>query len=274
MSSGELLAERAGDAVAMLRINRPQVHNAMHSRLIAALADAVGDLSRDGSVRAVVITGTGDRAFSAGADLHEVSGLDAGAALRLMAGGQAAFRRIEESCVPVIAAVNGLALGGGFELALACSFAVLSERATLGLPEAGLGLIPGYGATQRLTRVAGPAVARYVMLSGRRISAEEAHRWGLTPVPPVPAGHLLDSAVRLATEISTRGPQACARILHLVDLAADQSLDGGLSVETRLAAEAIGSAEGKEGVRAFIERRTPRFEEVPSALEAFPGTSR
>jgi len=178
-----------------------------------------------------------------------------------MAAGQAALRRIEGSRVPVIAAVNGLALGGGFELALACSFMVLSERATLGLPEAGLGLIPGYGGTQRLTRVTGSAVARYVMLTGRRISAAQAYQWGLTPVPPVPTDQLLGTAVGLAAEIAARGPRACASILRLVDLAADQTLDGGLAAETRLAAGAIGSAEGKEGIRAFTERRPPHFAE-------------
>lgn len=257
MSSAELVIERPAADVVTVRINRPEVHNALHSQLVSELADAVDDASR--TARAVVITGTGEKAFSAGADLGELQGLDADAALRVLAGGQAAFRRIESCPVPVIAAVNGLALGGGFELALACSFTVLSERASLGLPEAGLGLIPGYGGTQRLTRVVGPAVARYVMLTGRRVSAVEAHTWGLTPMPPVPLDDLLATATELAIEIAARGPNACARILRLVDLAHDQTLDGGLSIETRQAAEAIGSPEGREGMRAFTERRPPAF---------------
>ncbi|CAI7978336.1 putative enoyl-CoA hydratase [Frankia sp. Hr75.2] len=258
MSSDELVVERG--RVAVVRINRPQVHNALHSGLAAKLAEAVTGLADDGGVRAIVLTGTGEKAFSAGADLNELTGLDNAAATRVLAAGQAAFRAVEQSEVPVIAAVNGLALGGGFELALACSFPVLAERASLGLPETGLGLIPGYGGTQRLARVAGPAVARFVALTGRRVKAGQAHQWGITPVPPVPGDQLLEYAIQLATEIADRGPRAAAKVLRLIDLAADQTLDGGLSMETRLAADAVSSAEGAEGIRAFTARETPKFE--------------
>ncbi|MCL3819386.1 enoyl-CoA hydratase/isomerase family protein [Aeromicrobium wangtongii] len=259
MSGADLVVEHLGQRVALVRMDRPAKHNALDGSLITAIADAIATLAESGTVGAIVLTGSGERAFSAGADLQELAGLDRSAAIAVMTRGQAAFRQIELSPVPVVAAVNGIALGGGFELALACSFTVLSEGASLGLPETGLGLIPGYGGTQRLTRVAGPAVARYVALSGARISAEQAYQWGMTPVPPVPSQSLLPHAIELAEQVAARGPRANASVLALIDRAGHESLDGGLAAETRLAAAAIASDEGREGTAAFTERRAPRF---------------
>lgn len=260
MTDREIVVEHRDGAIAVVRINRPHVHNALHAALIAELAATVSErLAADGSTRAIVLTGTGEKAFSAGADLRELDGLDAAGALRVMEAGQAAFRRIEQCRVPVIAAVNGLALGGGFELVLCCSFAVLSASASLGLPEAGLGLIPGYGGTQRLARAVGAATARYVMLTGSRLSADDAYRLGLSPVPPVPGPELLARATGLASEIAARAPAACAAILDLVGAGLDRPLDEGLARETRGAATAIASAEAAEGIAAFQQRRAPRF---------------
>jgi enoyl-CoA hydratase len=245
--------------VTVVRIARPEVHNALNAEVLQQLDAAVADASVDGATRAIVLTGTGDRAFSAGADLDELAGLDAAGAHAVLRSGQQVLRRIETSPVPVIAAVNGLALGGGFELVLASSFPVLAERSTLGLPEAGLGLIPGYGGTQRLTRTVGPQVARHVMLTGQRLTAARAYELGLTPLPPVTDAEVVDVACRAAAQVADRGPQAVRAILDAVRVAGDAPVETGLALESALAGIATGSAEAAEGVAAFKERRRPEF---------------
>lgn len=167
---GDLNVSRDG-AVQVLEINRPQAMNALNGRLICDLRDEVCRAEADSSVRVVVITGAGTKAFSAGADLDELDGLDVASARRVMQEGQHAFRDIASSDLPVIAAVNGLALGGGFELVLASTFAMTSELASFGLPESRLGLIPGYGGTQRLAPLIGAASAAHLMLTGDRLTA-------------------------------------------------------------------------------------------------------
>jgi enoyl-CoA hydratase len=260
MSTGEVVAERAGDQpIGLVRINRPAVHNALNRGVIAGLLAAVEGFAGDGSTRAVIITGTGERSFCAGADLGELAGLGQDDALDVLRRGQRAFRRIEKSPIPVIAAVNGLALGGGFELVLCCSFALLSEQAQLGLPEAGLGLVPGYGGTQRLTRAAGPAWARFVMLTGRRITAGQAYQLGLTPLPPLPSAELLPAALELAGDICARGPAACQTILGLTGRALDWPLDDGLAAESARAALAVAGPEAAEGIAAFQQKRPADF---------------
>lgn len=260
MSKEFVAVDVSGDGrVATVRINRPHVHNALNAALLQRLGDEIGALSTDSNTRAIVLTGTGGKAFSAGADLDELATLGAAAAHAVMSAGQAVIRHIEKSPVPVIAAVNGLALGGGFELVLACSFAVMSRKASLGLPETGLGLIPGYGGTQRLARVVGPAVARHVMLTGSRIVAERAYQLGLAVVPPTEPEELLPIALQIAETVAGRGPQACRAVLEAVDRGMDMPLDAGLALETGLAALAIGGSESSEGVTAFKEKRAPTF---------------
>ncbi|GAB3563288.1 enoyl-CoA hydratase-related protein [Amycolatopsis endophytica] len=259
--SDEFVVVERDDAVATVRINRPDVHNALNAALLRRLGDEIAALGRDGRIRAIVVTGTGEKAFSAGADLDELAPLDAESAVPVMRAGQAVIRGIERSRVPVVAAVNGLALGGGFELVLACSFAVVSRKAAFGLPESGLGLIPGYGGTQRLARVAGPAVARHVMLTGSRIDAERAHQLGLAVMAPTEPEDLLPEALRIARTIAARGPRAVRAILGAVDRGLDMALEAGLDLETGLAALAIGSREAAEGVAAFQGKRAPEFED-------------
>ncbi|MGI6876073.1 enoyl-CoA hydratase/isomerase family protein [Amycolatopsis sp. 3B14] len=256
----DLLVERT-DATVTLTIHRPAALNALTGELLGDLRRCVAEAAGDPAVRAVVITGSGQKAFSAGADLNEITalGTDLARARELMSRGQAALREIERAPVPVIAAVNGLALGGGFELVLASTFAVLSTRASLGLPESSLGLIPGYGGTQRLPHAVGQRVAAHLMLTGTRLSADHAHALGLTPVPPVAPDELLPTAASIAGTIASRGPLAVRAILRAVEAARDLPLDEGLSTETELAARAIVSAESTEGVAAFTERRTPVF---------------
>lgn len=251
----DLLIERNGD-VGVLTINRPKVYNALNAKLMRDLADAVVTLGSEG-VGAIVITGTGPKAFSAGADLDELAGLDATEAQRVLGSGQRALAAIEASRVPVIAAVNGLALGGGFELILATTFPVLSEHASMGLPESGLGLIPGYGGTQRLPAAIGKPAAAHVMLTGERLGAQRAYELGLTPVAPVAGEALLDTTLEIARSIAARGPRAHAAILQA--LATTAPTGSALAFETGLAAIATAGAEAAEGVAAFREKRSPDF---------------
>ena len=176
-----------------------------------------------------------------------------------IAAGQATMDRVAAADVPVVAAVDGLALGGGFELALAATFTVLSESASLGLPESGLGLIPGYGGTQRLPRAIGARTATYLMTTGTRLDARRAYELGLSPVAPVPSARLVDTAHEIADRIAAQGPRAVRSILRAVRGGADGSLATGLGLEAGLAALAVAGAESAEGVEAFLARRTPRF---------------
>ena len=235
------------------------MHNALNAQVLAELDRAVAALPADG-VRAAVLIGTGSRAFSAGADLDELAGLTAEQAHEVLSAGQAVLSRIERSPVPVIAAVNGLALGGGFELVLACTIPVLVEGAQLGLPEAGLGLMPGYGGTQRLARRVGAPVAAHAMLTGERIGADRAFALGLTPVAPVPGESLLDTALDLARTIAARGPRAVRAVLLALRHGADVPLEAGLAFESALAGLITGGDEAAEGIAAFKLRRKPSFD--------------
>jgi enoyl-CoA hydratase len=243
-------------AVRVLRIERPDAHNALNAAVLQRLDEELDRLSAD-RVRALVVTGVG-RAFSAGADLTELSGLDADEGRALLATGQHVFRRLERLPVASIAAVNGAALGGGFELALACSFIVAGRRASFGLPETALGLMPGYGGTQRLPRAVGLQVARRIILTGERLPAGRAWEVGICAEPPLDDEALVDHAVGLAGQIARRGPQATARVLEA--LATGAPSDANLDHELALAAMATASREAREGVSAFLEKREPDFE--------------
>jgi len=258
VSEDVLLVERQGP-VATVTIDRPRVHNALNRQVLADLDRTLAGLAAEG-VRAVVLTGSGTRAFSAGADLDELSGLSAEQAHTVLSAGQSVVARIERSPVPVVAAVNGLALGGGFEVVLACTFAVLADTASLGLPEAGLGLMPGYGGTQRLARRVGRPVAAHAMLTGERISADRAYALGLTPVAPVPVDTVVDTARELALRIAARGPRAVRAVLLALHHGADVPLDAGLALESALAGLVTGGDEAAEGIAAFQDRRPPAFD--------------
>ncbi|KWX20173.1 crotonase [Mycolicibacterium wolinskyi] len=250
--------DRVGD-ITTLTINRPEAFNALNSEVVSGLAAAVRDAADDPGVRAVIVTGSGEKAFSAGADLKELAGMGPDLAHQTMSRGQQAFRAIERAAISVIAAVNGVALGGGFELILACTIPVLSTKASMGLPESGLGLIPGYGGTQRLPRVVGEKVAAHLMLTGTRIDADRAYSLGLTPVPPVEPAELLSTATAVAEKIAGQGPLAVRAILHALDVGRDGPIDTALGVETGLAALAISGEESTEGIAAFLERRPAKF---------------
>ena len=259
-----LLMEQAGP-VTTLTINRPEAYNALNADLLAALRDSVLTAEADPSVRVVVVTGAGEKMFSAGADLKELAGMSSDRAHETMRAGQRVMRDLERAAVPVVAAVNGLALGGGFELVLTATFAVLSTRASLGLPESSLGLIPGYGGTQRLPRAIGAQTAAYLMLTGARLDADQAFQLGLTPIPPVAPKDLMATATVIAQTIAAQGPLAVRSILAAIEGGRDASLDAGLQLETGLAALAVGGAESDEGVAAFLQRRTADFPDAGAA---------
>ena len=246
-------------AVVLATIDRQASYNALDAAVVADLQAVVEQAEFSPRTRAVVVTGAGDKAFSAGADLKELAGMSADRAHETMRAGQRAFRAIEQAEVPVIAAVNGLALGGGFELALAATFPLLSTRASLGLPESSLGLIPGYGGTQRLPRGIGRRVAAHLMLTGHRLDAQRAYDLGLSPLPPIAPDDLVETAVSVAETIARQGPLAVRSILQAVDRGADADLESGLACETGLAALAIAGGESTEGIAAFLEKRPASF---------------
>lgn len=253
---GVLISEQRG-RVRYLQLNRPRVMNALNAKVFSLLEAELDSIRTDRGTRVVVITGVGGRAFSAGADLDELMGLDAVDIRRLLGRGQRIFRAIEKLGTPTIAAVNGYALGGGFELALSCSLIVAAGSAKFGLPEVGLGLMPGYGGTQRLPRLIGTQAALRLMLTGQRIDAARAHELGVLSQPPVQGEELSDTASELAEEISCGSSRAATLILEAVSTSGD--LDSGLAHETTLAALAASSKDAAEGARAFREGRTPNF---------------
>lgn len=254
----DLLVEKAATVVTVT-INRPHAANALNTAVLAELRSVIHETVHEPSVRAIVITGSGDKAFSAGADLKELAGMTTERAYAMLSAGQTVLRELERAPVPVITAVNGVALGGGFELVLASTFPVMSTTASLGLPESGLGLIPGYGGTQRLPRAVGSRLAAYLMMTGTRLSAARAYDLGLTPVPPVSPASLPSMVREIAEGVAAQGPKAVRSILRALEAGRDATLDGGLALETELAARAVGGEESAEGIGAFLERRTPLF---------------
>lgn len=254
--SDEVLVVTRDGPVATVRINRPDVHNALNARLLSILDTTLTGLTEAGATRAIVLTGTGRTSFCAGADLDELAGLSTERAFDVLSTGQRVLRRLECSPVPVIAAVNGLALGGGFELVLASTFAVFAEHAAAGLPEAGLGLMPGFGGTQRLPRRVGLPVAAHAMLTGERLSAARAYELGLTPVPPVAADQVVATARRYAERIAAHGTGAVNAIMLALRHGTDLPIEAGLALETALAAMVTGSADAAEAVAAFRRRRS------------------
>lgn len=247
-----------GDGVATVTVNRPDKLNALNARTIGELEDCFAALASEPAARVVVLTGAGPKAFVAGADIGELASLGAAEAQQLARRGQALMDRIEHLGKPVIAAVNGFALGGGCELALACSFRWAADTAKLGLPETGLGLIPGYGGTQRLARLVGRGRALELILRGNMVTAGEALGMGLVN-RVLPAADLADEVAKVAREIAARSQLTLRCALEAVDggLATDQA--AGLRLEAGLFGVVASSDDGHEGCRAFLEKRPPKF---------------
>ena len=242
---------------ARVTINRPQALNALSASVLDALDGPVATIENDRAIYGAIVTGEG-RAFVAGADIEELSKLDPAAGLEFARRGQAVFSRIENLEKPVVAAINGFALGGGCELALACHVRIASERAQLGQPEVKLGLIPGFGGTQRLARLVGRGLAQQLVLSGDMVNAEEAHRIGLVN-EVVPPEQLMNRTHEVLNQILANGPRAVAAALRAIREGLDLPLDQGLEVEARRFSELCGTQESREGTRAFLEKRGPKF---------------
>jgi len=246
------------DGIVTLTVNRPEARNALNSQVIAELAAAVDELARDGGVRAVIVTGAGDKAFVAGADIAEMKDLDADGARRFAAAGQRAFAKLAALPMPVIAAVNGYALGGGCELALACDVRIASETARFGQPEVGLGITPGFGGTQRLARLVGSGRAKWLIFSGQMISADEALAWGLVE-RVVPPEQLLTAARELAEKMAGNSPVAIAQAKQAIDHGLAVSLAEGCEIEVEAFGACFRTGDPREGMSAFFEKRRPRF---------------
>jgi enoyl-CoA hydratase len=257
MAFDNLLLDRDG-AVAIVTINRPRVLNALNTQTLDELRRAVLDLRRDAGVRAVILTGAGDRSFVAGADINELAVQTPTSGREHALGGQHVFDLIENLGKPVIAAINGFALGGGCELAMACTLRVAADTARLGQPEINLGLIPGYAGTQRLSRLVGKGKAMEIILTGAPIAASEAERIGLVN-RVVPASELMKTAKTLAGELARQAPVAMRYIIDAINHGLEMPFAQGRVFEATLFGLVAASEDMREGTRAFLEKRKAEF---------------
>jgi enoyl-CoA hydratase len=246
------------DSIAFVRLNRPEKLNALTRASLFELGETFGRIEREPDVRAVILTGAGERAFSAGTDIVELASMTVEEARLAAERGQAVCERIERFLVPVIAAVNGVAAGGGCELALACHIRLASTNARFSLPETWLGVIPGYGGTQRLARVAGSGRALEMMLTGGEVSADEALRVRLVNAV-VASEQLLPEAEKLAHKIGSLAPLAIRACLEAVTRGLALPLEEGLKLEAELFSSLFATEDMHEGTRAFLEKRPPLF---------------
>jgi enoyl-CoA hydratase len=253
----ELLTFQVADRIATITVDRPDKLNALNDALMAELSLAMDECLRRDDVGAVLLTGAG-RAFVAGADIGELAGQTALEGRRRAERGQRTFRKFESSPKPTLAAVNGFALGGGCELAMACHIRLASDAARFGQPEAKLGITPGYGGTQRLPRLVGKGRALQLLLTGEMIDAAEAYRIGLVN-RIVAAGDLLDAARAMLTTILANGPLALALCIDAVDRGDAMSLDDALALEASYFGVLSASADKAEGMRAFLDKQPARF---------------
>lgn len=245
------------EGVLTLTINRPDKMNALNQTVLTELAQAIEQLEKDQAVKGVILTGAGEKAFVAGADISEFKGADVNSAMEMASKGQAIFDRLEKSKKPTIAAIHGFALGGGCELAMACHIRIATEQARFGQPEVNLGLIPGYGGTQRLTQLVGRGKALEIMITGNMVDATNALQIGLVN-QVVPATALMEEAKKMMGTILTKGPQAVAKVIEAVEACFDKTKNG-YQAEVTLFGQCFGTAEMQEGVSAFLEKRKPKF---------------
>ena len=255
MAYENIRLEKEG-AIATLFVDRPKALNALNSKTLQEMEAALHTLGTD--VRVLIITGGGEKAFVAGADIAEMAALSESQAQEFGALGHRVFAMLEALPIPTIAAVNGFALGGGCELALACDFIYASEKAKLGLPEVGLGVIPGFGGTQRLTRAVGRARAKELIFTGERIDAAKAKELGLV-LEVLPAEGLMPHCRDVAAKMLKNGPLAIAIAKRVIEAGADQDLRAANELERQAFGELFGSADQREGMKAFLEKRPAAF---------------
>jgi enoyl-CoA hydratase len=248
-----------GHKIGLIKINRPEALNALNKQVLADLKLLLQELGSKRELRAAVLTGEGEKAFVAGADIKEMETLSTAQARELALHGQGLLQKIEDLAFPVICALNGFALGGGLELALSCDFILASTKAKWGLPEVTLGLIPGYGGTQRLSRNIGRTLARRVALSGEIFSAQQGYDWGLFAQLVEPS-ELMPNAMKLAEILAQRAPLAVSWVKEAINMGYDRSLPEGLKLEADLFGRTFETKDHVEGIKAFIEKRPPDFQ--------------
>lgn len=255
---GEKVRLEVEEGIALVTIDNPPV-NALSAQVLSELEAVLNEVARRQDVGVLILTGAGEKAFVAGADIKQFLELDTVAGIDFAYRGQGIFNKIEELPVPSIAAVNGVALGGGCELALACDLRVAAENATFGQPEVNLGLMPGYGGSQRLPRLIGVGLAKELIYTGEAIGAQEAYRLGLVN-RVAPKGQAVEEAKNLARKILSRGPLAVRLAKRAIDRGLQTSLRQGLALEAEYFGRLCGTEDAKEGARAFLEKRAPRFQ--------------
>lgn len=257
MASTNLIISR-NEGVALLTVNRPEALNSLNNRVLGELLEAFTCLGADEGVKAIVVTGSGSKAFVAGADISEMVDMNTQQALEFARTGQKLMAMVGEMTKPVIAAVNGFALGGGLELALACDFIYASENAKMGLPEVTLGIMPGFGGTQKLARLAGRNLANEMIFTGRLATAVEAKEYGIVNAV-YPAEELLPKALEAAARIAAQGQLGVAYAKCAIKGGLDMAEGEGMGHEAALFAALFATADQKEGMRAFLDKRKPAF---------------
>ncbi len=258
MAFETLLIEKK-DKIAIVTINRPKVLNALNATVIDELEKCFLELKDDPEVGVVILTGAGEKAFVAGADITGLVDLNPLQGKEFAEKGQRVFNLIENLGKPVIAAINGYALGGGCELAMACTIRIASETAKLGQPEVNLGIVPGYGGTQRLPRLVGKGRAMELILTGRMVDAQEAYQMGLVN-KVVPPDKLLEEAEAMAKVILSKGPLAVKYAMEAVNRGLETTLEEGLRIEADLFGICCATEDKTEGTKAFLEKRKPNFQ--------------
>ena len=251
-----LLIEKENN-IATLTINRPDKMNALNKTVLDELDRAIDELNADSSIRSIIITGAGPKAFVAGADISEFKGLNKEQAIAMAEKGQRIFKKIEDSSKPIVAAVNGFALGGGCELAMSCHFRLASENAKFGQPEVNLGLIPGYGGTQRLVQLIGKGKAIELLISANMVGASEAKALGLVN-QVTSAEELLSETKKILSVINTKAPLAIASCIRAANAVFDETKNG-FREEVKEFGDCFGTADMTEGVNAFLEKRKAEF---------------
>ena len=246
------------EGIATITFNRPKALNALNSALLEELSQALDDMAADEEIRVLILTGAGDKAFVAGADITELANCNALQAKQFARQGQLVINKIAALPIPAIAAVNGYALGGGTEMALVCDFIYASENANFGLPEINLGIIPGFGGTQRLARLIGPNQAKEMIYTGKMISADEAKAVGLVN-KVCPLENLMDEAMSTARLIKTKGKVSLRAAKQAVNNGLNTDLGTGLHIEQDAFAICMANEDAKEGTKAFLEKRKPEF---------------
>lgn len=246
------------DRIATITINRPQALNALNKETMQEILQLLDDVAEDENIRVVVITGAGGKAFSAGADIKEMRGFNSLKARALAERGHKLCRAIETLGKPVIAAINGYALGGGLEMAMACDFRIASDKAKMGQPEVNIGLIPGWGGTQRLPRLIGKTAAKEMIYTGKMVNAEKAEKLGLVN-KVVPADQLMSAVKEFASELVDKPPKAIEIAKSLINQGVETDLETALKFEREGFGVVASTEDSKEGLAAFLEKRKPKF---------------